>query len=102
MLYMPPEQLQHKPVGLEGDIWALGCILHETITGKPTFEAETKAEIVQRILHHVPDRLTRYYSRNFRSLVWRMLKKNPKGRPSAKELLSLDFLKELAENLSME
>lgn len=35
--YMPPEQLRGEPVGPATDMYALGCILHEMLTGTPVF-----------------------------------------------------------------
>ena len=46
-LYMSPEQMRSaKDVDARADIWALGIILFELMTGRPAFQAETMTELV--------------------------------------------------------
>ena len=94
---MPPESFRNKPASTAGDIWATGCIMHRTMieTDNILFKSDTKeentdAQVAERIWKHVPRRLPKFYSREFRAYVWLMLQKEPAGRPSAKEVL--DFL----------
>jgi serine/threonine protein kinase len=50
-IYMSPEQLRSpRDVDARADIWALGTILHELITGEPPFVAESIAELSAKIL----------------------------------------------------
>jgi tetratricopeptide (TPR) repeat protein len=44
-LYMPPEQWLHEPLDERADIYALGCILYELITGNVAAEGETQDEL---------------------------------------------------------
>ena len=46
-LYMPPEQWRHDPLDERADIYALGCILYELITGHVAAEGETQDELRQ-------------------------------------------------------
>jgi serine/threonine protein kinase len=48
--YMAPEQFQGKPPDVRTDIFAVGVIAHETITGRRAFEATTQAELIGAIL----------------------------------------------------
>ena len=48
--YMAPEQMMSsKNVDARADVWALGVILYELVTGEPPFVAETMAEIVYMV-----------------------------------------------------
>ncbi len=53
--YMSPEQMQStKDVDARTDVWALGVILHELVTGRPPFEADTTAGLCAAILTAPP------------------------------------------------
>jgi serine/threonine-protein kinase len=50
-LYMSPEQMQSsRDVDARSDIWALGVILYELVSGTPPFAAETMTELVLRVV----------------------------------------------------
>jgi serine/threonine-protein kinase len=54
-LYMSPEQMMHsKNLDARSDIWAMGVVLYELVTGKVPFEGETFTQIVGRVLNHEP------------------------------------------------
>ncbi|EYF07920.1 protein kinase domain-containing protein [Chondromyces apiculatus] len=53
--YMSPEQLKSsRDVDARTDIWALGVVLHELLTGEAAFLASTMAELCMAILSHPP------------------------------------------------
>lgn len=52
--YMSPEQLEGKPVDGRTDIFAVGAILHEMLTGRKAFEADSSAGAVAAVLDHTP------------------------------------------------
>lgn len=57
--YMSPEQMTSaKNVDHRADVWALGIILHELLTGKVPYEGETIPEICVQVLQNPPPRLT--------------------------------------------
>ena len=53
--YMSPEQARGKAVDKRSDIWAFGCVLYETLTGRQTFRGETIQDTLADVLAHEPD-----------------------------------------------
>jgi serine/threonine protein kinase len=54
LLYMSPEQVDMKVLSPRSDIFSLGVVCYETLTGSQPFTAPTQEEIVARIKHHIP------------------------------------------------
>ena len=55
--YMAPEQVRGLPADARSDIFALGCVLHEAITGRSTFARATSADTIAAILGAEPEDL---------------------------------------------
>jgi hypothetical protein len=53
--YMAPEQARGKPLDRRCDLWAFGCVLYETLTGKRPFHGETPSDLLAAVLEHTPD-----------------------------------------------
>ncbi|MGZ3406380.1 MAG: protein kinase domain-containing protein, partial [Polyangia bacterium] len=47
--YMSPEQVNHQPIDRRVDVFAAGILLHELLTGKRLFAAQTELETLQRV-----------------------------------------------------
>ena len=81
LFYMPPEAFSKQKIDYTCDIWALGCILHEMITGSklymegddPRSIENSENHVKQRILNTVPPRLPDIFSRPIRYAVYLML-----------------------------
>jgi serine/threonine-protein kinase len=57
--YMAPEQISGKPpISRRTDLYALGCVMFEMLTGKPPFEADTPAQMLFSHLKEEPPRVT--------------------------------------------
>jgi len=54
-LYMAPEQLTGAPAGPAADLYAVGAMLYEAVTGRPTHRADGYAALVARKLTDEPD-----------------------------------------------
>jgi len=54
LLYMAPEQVQHKPVSAQSDIYALGVTLYEALTRRQPFRGATEQAVIQAILTLIP------------------------------------------------
>src|SRR5437773_6929601 len=52
--YMSPEQLQGKDADPRSDLFAFGCVLYETLTGKCAFEGRSAASVIAAILEREP------------------------------------------------
>ena len=90
--YMAPEQLDGREVDARTDIHALGAILYELATGKKPFPQETTAEVMQAILHRLPElprSLGAPISEGLERIIFKCLAKNPGDRyASAKDLVA--------------
>ena len=53
--YMSPEQAAGKPADRRSDIWALGIVLFEMLTGQPLFTGETVSHVLASVLKTEPD-----------------------------------------------
>jgi eukaryotic-like serine/threonine-protein kinase len=80
--YMPPEQAKAKPVDRRADIWAFGCVLYETLTGKRAFDGETTSDVLAAVIMKEPDwkALAADTPASIEKLLRRCLAKDPKQR----------------------
>ncbi|PNH05510.1 Serine/threonine-protein kinase Nek1, partial [Tetrabaena socialis] len=90
--YMSGEVLQGKPYGTPNDVWGLGCVLFELSALKPAFQAFNMAGLVKKVTSAPAPQLPSCYSEQWRGLVRSMLAKEPETRPSAEQLLELEWL----------
>lgn len=53
--YMSPEQARGRQVDRRTDVWSLGCILFECLTGRSPFAADTVSDSIAAIIEREPD-----------------------------------------------
>jgi serine/threonine protein kinase/Flp pilus assembly protein TadD len=88
--YMAPEQARGLPADHRSDIFALGCMLYEMLSGKRAFTGETSADVLSAILTRIPPSLTESVAglpASLSRIVERCLEKNSQQRfQSARDL----------------
>jgi Tol biopolymer transport system component len=80
--YMSPEQARGKALDKRTDIWAFGCVLYETVTGRRAFPGETMSDAIAAILEREPDwsSLPAALPLSVAQLIRRCLTKDPRRR----------------------
>jgi serine/threonine-protein kinase len=56
--YVPPEQIEGTPVDSRADVYSLGCVLYECLTGLRPFERDSELSVVFAHLNEQPPRVT--------------------------------------------
>lgn len=82
--YLSPEQASGKPVGPQADLYSLGCVLFEMLTGGPPFTADSEVGVAYRQVHDEPEAASALrpgLPAKLDEVVARLLAKDPAERP---------------------
>jgi eukaryotic-like serine/threonine-protein kinase len=93
--YMAPEQVSGGDVDGRADLWALGVVLYEMLTGRKPFSGDEEVAIAHAILHDEPEAVTTHrdrFSVALEALVQRLVQKDPARRHDG----AAELLRELA------
>lgn len=101
-LYMSPEQLTDaRAVGPQTDIWAMGVVLYELVTGKVPFDGEMIFQVIQEILNKKPQLPSEHRPSlplEVDKIVERALRKDPAQRYATIEEFARDVRQMLQAN----
>ena len=90
--YMPPEQATAGEITAKADLYSLGAMLYEMVTGRPPFVGDDSVSIIGQHLNTQPISPTWHRAdlpTAFESLIMLLLEKDPEKRPaSAKDVLA--------------
>ncbi|MBS1955321.1 MAG: serine/threonine protein kinase [Cyanobacteria bacterium SZAS-4] len=95
-LYMSPEQCMGYPLDVRSDVYSLGCVMYELVTGKPPLAGENPVQTIFKHLNEMPAPLSVEFKqlnvpRGFEVLVMKALQKKPEDRYQTVEELRRDL-----------
>src|SRR5262245_8393468 len=92
--YLSPEQAQGLPVDGRSDIYSLGCVLFEMVTGRPRFMGDSRVAVASKqVLEQPvpPSRLNPDVTPDLDAVILRALSKNPANRYQSAEEMRADL-----------
>jgi serine/threonine protein kinase/Tol biopolymer transport system component len=92
--YMSPEQARGTDVDARTDIWALGVVLYEMVSGRAPFSGTTRSDVLVAILDREPAALTQHQPQvppELQRIVGKALRKDPEERYQVMKDLLLDL-----------
>jgi tetratricopeptide (TPR) repeat protein len=94
--YIPPEQAEGrtKTIGPAVDVYALGAILYEMLTGRPPFTGESMMDVLRNVVNDdpvAPRRIDRSVPKDLETICLKSLEKKPERRYSSAKALADDL-----------
>ena len=84
--YMPPEQALGRQADARSDLYSLGCVLYEMVTGRPPFLGDDAVAIISQHINTAPVAPSWHnpeVPRALEALIMRLLAKDPNERPES-------------------
>jgi serine/threonine protein kinase len=94
--YMAPEQVLGEPLDARTDLYGMGVLLYELLTGRPPFEGKTPYDLWQKILETEAPSLSMMnpkVDRNLAKVAMRLIRKDPDDRLQTAEEVYESLLK---------
>jgi len=93
--YMSPEQVKSEPLTPKTDLFSLGLVLYEMLTGKKAFDADTEVGIIEKIKHAQID--LSQAPEEFREILAKSLQSDVATRYESAEAMQMDLAQVLAK-----
>lgn len=93
--YISPEQAKGEPLTIATDIYSLGCVLYEMLTGKPPFDAESPVTVALKHIHDditPPRKINASIPMALEGIIYRAMEKLPEKRFDSAEKMRNDLL----------
>jgi len=95
-MYMSPEQCMGKKLDGRSDVYSLGCVMYETLTGKPPFVGKNVLETAYKHMNEAPkpiaaDRPGERALTRFEAIIFKCLSKDPNDRYQSISQLRTDL-----------
>ncbi|MFF7790916.1 protein kinase [Streptomyces sp. NPDC007991] len=88
-LYLAPERALGRPAGPASDLYSLGCVLYQLLSGRPPFQADTAVALLHQHLDNAPvpprELGVAGLPPAFESYLLALLAKQPEDRPTAQQ-----------------
>jgi TolB-like protein/tRNA A-37 threonylcarbamoyl transferase component Bud32 len=91
MRYMAPEQITGDPIDARADVFALGVLMYEMLTGRIPFDAETNIEWLNAVLKDDPPPLGDPSLQHLDPIVTRALQRRPQDRYASVDQMRREF-----------
>ena len=82
--YMSPEQILGREIDARADLYSVGCMLYECLTGAPPFEGQSVSDVISKQFSQAPVPPSAHVSgisHELEALVLKLLEKRPADRP---------------------
>jgi serine/threonine protein kinase len=92
--YMSPEQVKEQPLDDKSDIFSLGCVLYELLTGDRAFPGENYFSVMYKITNEEPAPITQVRP-EVPEILWKIVKKSLSKAPAQRYQNCMDFAYDL-------
>ncbi|HEY9718256.1 MAG TPA: serine/threonine-protein kinase [Trichormus sp.] len=99
-LYMSPEQCKGEQLDAKSDVYSMGCLMYEALTGKPPLTGDNTLEVLYKHINEVPAPLSTHGVRvpaKMENIIFKCLAKSPAQRYQNMDSLRDDLLELLHE-----